>query len=95
MQRLYFLVIRPIGHTGKLVQVIDSDQPTRVMDKADLIASDQWTGLVLVPRRMNWPAVAALGLLALTSLGFLAFARFLGRNQIIASADGSGRRRTT
>jgi hypothetical protein len=56
----HFLVIRPVGHSGKLVQVIDSNQPTRVMDKADLVTSDQWTGLVLATRRTNWPVLAAL-----------------------------------
>lgn len=30
----HFLVIRPVGHTGKLVQVIDSAEPPDVIDKA-------------------------------------------------------------
>ena len=77
----HFLVIRPVGHTGKLVQVIDANQPTRVMEKAELIASDQWTGLVLAPRRANWPMLASLGLLGSTGLGLLAFAFSRGRKR--------------
>jgi hypothetical protein len=60
----HFLVIRPVGHTGTLVQVIDSGQPPRVMDKAELVSSDQWTGVALVPRRTNWTLMTTLGLLA-------------------------------
>jgi hypothetical protein len=84
----HFLVIRPVGHSGKLVQVIDSNQPTRVMDKADLVTSDQWTGLVLATRRTNWPVLAALVLVATAGLG--AFILFRGRMVGPAKIRGAG-----
>jgi hypothetical protein len=67
----HFLVIRPAGHTGKLVQVIDSNQPPRVMEKVDLVASEQWTGLVLAPRRTSWWTVGIASLPPLLMGGFL------------------------
>ena len=58
----HFVVIRPIGHTGKLVQVIDSARGTEVVDKSDLINSPDWTGLALIPVRTDWQYNLALGL---------------------------------
>lgn len=68
----HFLVVRPVGHTGRLVQVIDGYRPPEVLDAADLYASPEWTGLALIPTRPNWPAwiaatVAAAGVLALAA----------------------------
>jgi hypothetical protein len=54
-QHGHFLAIRPVGHTGKMVQVIDSVRPPEVLDKVDLFASRDWTGLALIPSRANWP----------------------------------------
>jgi Peptidase C39 family len=53
----HFVFVRPVGHTGKLVQAIDPSFATAVMDKADLFAMPEWTGLALVPcgdRRLLW-----------------------------------------
>ena len=73
----HFLVVRPVGHTGKLVQLIDSNGPPRVIDRADLVASAQWTGVVLAPRRTNWAVVGGSGLLA--AAGLLGLGRLLAR----------------
>jgi ABC-type bacteriocin/lantibiotic exporter with double-glycine peptidase domain len=64
----HFLVIRPIGQTGKLIQMLDSNRMPDVVDAADLFASPRWTGLALIPDRPNWSmrAVVALFLIALT-----------------------------
>jgi Peptidase C39 family len=64
----HFVVIRPVGHTGKLVQVIDSVQGSEVMDKSDLIDSRDWTGLALVPARLGWTSAVASGLAVVTGL---------------------------
>ena len=61
----HFLVVRPVGHTGKLVQVIDSVAPPAVIDKAELSASPEWTGLALVPDRPNVLVWAAGGVVVL------------------------------
>lgn len=52
----HFFVLRPIGHTGKLVQVIDSLGDPDVVDISDIVKSPEWTGLALIPPPANWPA---------------------------------------
>jgi hypothetical protein len=59
----HFLVVRPVGHSGRLIQVIDLIGDPVVMDATDLYASNQWTGLALVPVRPNWPLRIAAGLM--------------------------------
>jgi ABC-type bacteriocin/lantibiotic exporter with double-glycine peptidase domain len=44
----HFVVVRPVGHTNRLVQVIDSNAAPRVVDLAELMGSPEWTGRVLV-----------------------------------------------
>jgi len=63
----HFLVIRPVGPTGSLVQVIDVSDPPQVMDKTDLVASSQWTGAVLIPKQANWIRMVGWFLLATSS----------------------------
>ncbi len=41
----HFIVIRPIGTTGKLVQVIDPASSPAIIDKPTLLAAKSWTGL--------------------------------------------------
>ena len=61
----HYVVIRPVGQSGKLVQVIDSAKAhPEVLDAALLYRSPVWTGLALVPRRLNWPARLGGGLVA-------------------------------
>lgn len=67
----HFIVARPVGHTGHLVQVIDPSGPTTVLDATALFDRLDWTGLALVPSLS--PAVtltlAALpGMLVLTGV---------------------------
>jgi len=49
-QHGHYLVVRPVGHTGRLIQVLDGLAPPRVVDAADYFSRPGWTGLVLVPR---------------------------------------------
>jgi Peptidase C39 family len=58
----HFFVVRPVGHTGRLVQVLDGEHPPAVIDAERLFNSPAWTGLALVPRRSNHLALAAAGL---------------------------------
>lgn len=64
----HFVVIRPVGHTGKLVQVIDSARGSELVDKADLVTSPDWTGLALIPSQRGWPHNFARGFGVVTSL---------------------------
>lgn len=67
----HFLVVRPVGHSGKLIQVIDSTGGPLVMDAVDLYASEQWTGLALVLSRPNWPLRLAVGAMVVFGSTFL------------------------
>jgi ABC-type bacteriocin/lantibiotic exporter with double-glycine peptidase domain len=67
----HFLVVRPVGHSGKLIQIIDSTGDPIVRDAVDLYASPQWTGLALVPARPNWPLRVAVSLLTVSGLVFV------------------------
>jgi ABC-type bacteriocin/lantibiotic exporter with double-glycine peptidase domain len=55
----HFVVVRPVGHTGRMVQVLDGDRAPVVVDAVWLFAWPSWTGLALVPRRANDLAVLA------------------------------------
>ncbi len=75
----HFQVVRPVGHTGKLAQVIDSNTSPDVVEKRAILSSAEWTGIALVPdrraerlARIGW---GMLGGAALASLGW-AIGRF-------------------
>ena len=64
----HFMVLRPVGHTGKLVQVIDPGETPDVLDKVDLFSSPEWTGFALVPFRTNWASSSLFSFLLITVL---------------------------
>ncbi len=67
----HFLVVRPVGHTGHLVQVLDGERLPFVIDADQLFASPSWTGLALIPHRRNYLFLTAV---SLSSSCFVAFA---------------------
>jgi hypothetical protein len=66
----HFAVVRPVGHSGNLVQVIDPFEEPRVLDEKTLREADGWTGFVLVPYRPPWKSwlIVATTLLLGTAL---------------------------
>jgi hypothetical protein len=70
-QHGHFIVVRPVGHTGRLLQILDGYRDPLVVDADRLFASDAWTGLGLVPHKPNYLVVAAGALSAacLAALG--------------------------
>jgi Peptidase C39 family len=82
----HFLVVRPVGHSGKLIQIIDSTGDPIVMDAIDLYASPQWTGLALVPTRPDWPLRVAVGVLVISGLTFVLL---LVANRLRGAAESS------
>lgn len=50
----HFFVVRPVGLSRKMVQILDGVRSPEVMDVADLEAIPGWTGLALLPTRTNW-----------------------------------------
>ncbi len=61
-QEGHFFVVRPVGHTGRLVQLLEGDRPPSVVDAERLFNSRAWTGLALVPHQPNYLALGAAGL---------------------------------
>jgi hypothetical protein len=57
----HYVVVRPVGHTGTLVQVIDPITQSTVIDVKSLFASSQWTGIGLAPYRASWTRRFAIG----------------------------------
>ncbi len=47
----HYLVVRPVGPSGRLIQVIDPGREPFVVDAIDLFRSPGWTGVALVPGR--------------------------------------------
>ena len=57
----HFVVVRPVGRSGKLVQVLDNGRPPMVIDAEELAGSKEWSGLALVPVPGRWGVdIAAL-----------------------------------
>ncbi len=71
LKRGHFVVIRPVGQTGKLAQVLNGVEPPAVVEKKLLNASSDWTGLALAPRRAHWPRGSLIFLLCLTGLALI------------------------
>lgn len=55
----HFAVLRPVGTTGTMVQVIDPPYPPWITDYDRLFAEASWTGRILIARD-SWPSPIAL-----------------------------------
>jgi hypothetical protein len=62
----HFAVLRPVGTTGTMVQVIDPPAAPWIADYDRLFAARTWTGRILVPRD-PWPIPYAKPLLAVAA----------------------------
>lgn len=67
----HFIVVRPVGHSGNLVQVLDPNEMPIVLECEALDSLPRWTGLALVRETPNWPTRAAVLLTILTGLSFI------------------------
>ena len=77
--RGHYCAMRPVGFTGRLVQVLDPSSDPEVLDAKDLDATTGWTGLALVARPKSW-----------TSLGFGSAAVIAGSILAIRSQSRRG-----
>ena len=80
----HFVAIRPIGHTGRLVQVIDGFAAPEVMDMRQLAREPGWTGLGLTSgehRRMTRTLTILIISFTLILLGGIGAVKCLGRRQ--------------
>jgi hypothetical protein len=66
----HFAVVRPVGTTGTMVQVIDPPSHPLIADYDRVLKAKSWTGRVLVPRR-HWSARRSLLLAIATSCSAL------------------------
>ena len=89
----HFALLRPVGATGTMVQLIDPPHAPQILDYSRLFQSKTWTGRVLI-RREPWfvryarPLIVAA--VALSATLFLAAFRWRRRG----SAAGRGRAET-
>lgn len=44
----HFVVLRPVGASGKWIQIIDPAGQPMILDKQELLESPEWTGMALV-----------------------------------------------
>ncbi len=84
----HFGVLRPVGNTGTMVQVIDPPHAPRIVDYDEVLSAKAWTGRILIPReawlvRNKIPVLAAT--LGAMLLG-IAFTLRLHRNQATSNA---------
>lgn len=73
----HFVVLRPVGHTGKLIQLIDAGGGSEVLDYVDVCKRPDWTGVALVVAKPPW-ATTILPCIAATA-GAVWFARVAAR----------------
>ncbi len=66
----HFMVLRPVGSMGTLVQILDPNRTPEIVDKSELLGSAEWTGLALIPQRSNWLLRAACAVAGCLALGF-------------------------
>jgi ABC-type bacteriocin/lantibiotic exporter with double-glycine peptidase domain len=78
----HFVVVRPIGHTGLLWQVIDGERIPAVADAQRLFRSQSWTGLALVPRRKNYLLLFAVGVVFCCAIALAIVAWYRRRRRI-------------
>lgn len=76
----HYVVVRPVGHTGTLVQVLDNHGPPTVWNADVLFGASDWTGLALVPVRHRGPGLGYVaGLLGTAAAASLLLCRTVGR----------------
>ncbi len=84
----HFLVIRPVGHSRHLIQVLDADSPPDVVDAERVYGSSEWTGLALVPTRAYWPGRAAAVAAAIGLVGLIGLVVTSGKRRRAAAQLG-------
>ena len=80
----HFVVLRPVGTTGTMIQVLDPPRTPRIADVATLRGEPQWSGRLLVlASRLGWSApnlMIAASVIGFVALGVAMFRRtVLGR----------------
>ncbi len=68
----HFAVLRPVGTTGTMVQVIDPPYPSWITDYDRLLTAGSWTDRVLLPRAPWWSSPGSVGLVVLAGAATLA-----------------------
>ena len=68
----HFVVVRPIGSQGRMVQMIDSGHVPQVMDYEQLFSIPAWTGVILIPRSFSERTLPWFGAVAASVGSFVA-----------------------
>jgi len=67
----HFALLRPVGTTGTMVQVLDAPSAPQIVDMARLVAMKSWTGRALIPRTPWYRRYAPTLLAAAVGLGLI------------------------
>jgi uncharacterized iron-regulated membrane protein len=88
----HFVVVRPVGHTGHLIQLLDGEKTPDVLDAERLFASRYWTGLALVPHRTNYFGLSTAGIsgCCMIAFGFRTWKRRRRRSDLVVIGTGLG-----
>ncbi len=87
----HFAVLRPVGTTGTMVQVIDPPHVSRILDYTVVLSAKSWTGRVLV-RRDSWIVRNVVPLLVAVAGCILLVAAFTrGRRTISVQKSATDR----
>ena len=68
----HFVVVRPVGLKGTMVQVIDPRRDPVLIDSERMYGSESWTGLALILDRPNWWSRIAGGIAAILAVAIVA-----------------------
>lgn len=76
----HYVVIRPVGHTGNMIQMFDSARYPTLLDVDSFRNSQEWTGLVLIkPARSRFFFYTGIAMsICLVSFGLLFLMKRLG-----------------
>lgn len=76
----HFCVIRPVGHSGTMLQLIDSIGPAQIVNADSLSKSSTWTGMALVTVRRQFVCIKCVWGMTLLTIVAIAYAslRYFG-----------------
>jgi hypothetical protein len=87
-QRSHYVVLRPVGRTGTMVQLLDPPFDPRVLDYDQLRKFPEWTGKALVPLTFAESAVPLALVLLLALVASLAPAKVIRNRVARGGPDG-------
>jgi|GEM_PF-6261486 len=83
----HFAILRSVGHSNKLAQVIDPNHEVSVLDVERIFASPSWTGAALIPTRPRDLQARYIFALCIGLILLMALSVIKGRGRVIGNRD--------